>query len=358
MSVVYVVEQGAVLAREGNHLVVRREGRARRVLHVFRLEQLLIFGNVMLTPAARTLLLSRGVDTAFFSARGRYLGRLSPPLGKNVVLRREQFRRAEDPAFCLETARALVAGKVANCRALLLRLNRSREGLDLSGHVLTLRTLLERIEGARSVESLRGYEGRATACYFEGFARGLLVPWVAFERRVRRPPTDPVNALLSFGYGLLFNVVFGAVNAAGLDPYLGFLHAVDYGRPSLVLDLMEEWRPVIVDSLVLSVLNLRAIDSRDFQTVTLEESMREGLAEAGPEREEEGSAGHEGAPLRLTQAGLRKFITQFERRMAQKVHHPVAGRQLSWRECIREQVQQFARYVRGQVAGYRPMAWR
>lgn len=362
MAVAYVLEQGTSVNLDGERLVIRKGNATIHALHIFKLEQLVLVGNVSLSPPALACLLDRGVDTVFMSMNGRYRGRLQGPFSKNITLRCEQFRRMTDPTFCLAIARAMVAGKLSNLRTALQRLNRSREALELDDHILDLKLLAQRAMEAQDIESLRGYEGRGAVRYFDGFARGFLADGVNFRRRVRRPPTDPVNALLSLGYTLLFNTVMAATSLVGFDPYLGCLHTVEYGRPSLPLDLMEEWRPVIVDSLVLSAFNLKVITRDDF--VLSPRTDDEGPGSADPlEAEEvetvESEAKAPGAlPVKLTDAGFRKFIAQFERKMGEKVRFHLTDQHFSYRDCIREQVRHFARVVRGEETGYRSMPWR
>lgn len=369
MSVAYLMEQGASVHVEGERLLVRKGTTLLHTLHLFRLEHLVVLGRVSLTPVALAVLLKRGVDTAFLTRSGRYLGRLQPPHGKNILLRREQFLRFSDDAFALALARAIVEGKLTNMRTQLQRFNRSREGLKLEEAIRELRTLALRTQEAQTLDSLRGLEGRGTALYFEGFSQGFLAEGVVFKRRVRRPPTDPVNALLSLGYTFLFNVVLAALNATGLDPYWGCLHTVDYGRPSLALDLMEEWRPIIVDTLVVSLFNLRVLKEADFTLTppqepededeegTMEPEREDGPDTGSPAAPESTRAAEAGAslPVRLTDAGFRKFIGQFERKMAEKVHHPRLDQTLTYRECIAAQVRHLARVIKGEDARYSPM---
>ena len=360
MSVAYVLEQNASINREGERLIIKKGGAVLHALHAFKLDQLILFGNVALTPQALSFLLQNKVDTVFMTLNGRYRGRLQPPLSKNIPLRCAQFQRMGEPEFCLDLARSIIAGKIANMRTVLLRLNRSREGLALDDHILSLKQLGIKLADAQDMDALRGYEGRCTALYFEGFSRGFRAEGVTFAKRVRRPPTDPVNALLSLGYALLFNTVLAAVSLVGFDPYLGALHSVEYGRPSLALDLMEEWRPLIVDALVLSIFNLRALSLNDFVSGKIDEEDLEdgrpgdvedeaGLVQESPEEPSRG------LPVKLTDSGFRKFVTQFERKMGEKVRHHLTGQQMSYRDCIREQVRGLARYVRGEETSYKPM---
>jgi len=359
--VAYVTEQGCSITREGERLLIKKGKSVLHTLHMFKLEQLVLFGNVSVTPAALFYLLQTGVDTVFMTRSGRYRGRLQPPQSKNITLRCEQFRKLADAEFCLTMARSVVSGKIGNLRNSLMRLNRSREGLALEDQILSLKNLAERCSEAADLDVLRGLEGRSAVLYFEGFARGFLIEGVKFEKRVRRPPTDPVNALLSLGYTLLFNTVMGAVSLVGFDPYLGCLHSVEYGRPSLPLDLMEEWRPVIVDSLVLSVFNLRTVTLQDFVVNAgnpEDFEQEDALDGAGETAEASDSQARPRLPVKLTEAGMRKFLAQFERKMMDRVRYHLTGRQLSYRDCIREQVRHFARVVRGEESAYQPMLLR
>lgn len=365
MSIVYLTEQNASVSKEGGRLLVKKEGVVSHTIHLFKLDQVVLFGNIFLTPAAIRYLLKEGVDTAFMTRQGRYLGRLQSALGKNIVLRREQFRKMEDEGFCLKTAKSLVKGKLANLRTVLMRLNRQRENLELDNKILALRNLIPKVDEAGSLDTLRGYEGRGSAIYFEGFSKGFLAEDVEFPGRVRRPPTDPINALLSLGYTLLLNQVIAAASLVGFDPYVGSLHSVDYGRPSLALDLMEEWRPIIVDTLVLSVFNLKALTPSDFEERKPGSVEKESVntPEAGNEGEKEltessGSAAEDSPAILLTESGFRKFITQYERKMGQKVQYHLTEEHYTYRDCIREQVRHFARYLKGEETEYQPMPLR
>jgi len=373
MSILYLMEQNATVSKEGGNLLIKKEGVVSHTIHLFKLEQVVLLGNIFLTPAVIRYLLKEGIDTAFMTRRGRYVGRLQSALGKNIILRREQFRKFEDQKFCLKTAKSIVKGKMTNLRAVLMRLNRTRENLNLDNQILALRNLIEKVDEVESMDSLRGYEGRGSAVYFEGFSRGFLGGGIEFPGRVRRPPTDPVNALLSLGYTLLLNQVIAAASLVGFDPYFGTLHSVDYGRPSLALDLMEEWRPIIVDTLVLSVFNLKTLAPDDFEerpwapSKAEDEEISSRVLTGDREesiRSEEGMAGlpdgsgDKKASIVLTESGFRKFITQYERKMNQTVHYHLTGDQMTYRDCIREQVRHFARYLKGEDIEYQPMPLR
>jgi CRISP-associated protein Cas1 len=356
MSVAYILEQGTVVNLEGERLLVKKGSSLLHTMHLFKLDQLVLFGNVSLTPRAIGELLMREVDTVFMTRSGRYRGRLQPLVSKNITLRCDQFRRMGDEAFQTETSRAIVLGKVANLRTNLMRVNRNREDVNLDDAILSLKQLMKKAETAVDTDSIRGYEGRSAAVYFEAFAKGFLHIDTASFRRVRRPPTDPVNAILSLGYTFLFNTVLSAVNLAGFDPYLGCLHKVEYGRPSLPLDLMEEWRPILIDSLVQSIFNLKVLTAEDFvRTTPAEEAEdRDLLADDGSDQAS-ASMEQPALPVKLTDDGFRKFLSQFERKMNEKIRFHLTGQQFTYRDCIREQVRHFARYVRGEDEAYQPM---
>jgi len=347
MTVAYVIEQGALIVKEGERILIKKDKSILHTLHTFKLEQIVIFGNVFITPSAISYLLKLGIDTVFMSKNGRYKGRLQGPYSKNISLRQKQFEKFADPKFCFNTAISIVKGKIINMRALLLRVNRTKKKASLEEHILQLKQLKARIEDAKNIEEIRGIEGKASAIYFDGFSKGFASETITFTKRVRRPPTDPVNAILSLGYTFLFNELLGAVSMIGLDPYLGALHAVEYGRASLPLDLMEEWRPVIIDPLVLSIFNLKILGKDDF--ITFKEAIKN-----SDELTDELSD----MPVRLTNDGMRKFIAQFERKMGQKIRHHLTGTHLNYRDCIREQIRHFSRYLRGDDPEYKPIPFK
>jgi CRISPR-associated protein Cas1 len=261
-----------------------------------------IFGNVGLTTPAVKRLLDEGIEVTFLTIYGRYHGRLVGAAAPHAALRRTQYRRAEEPGWALELARQFVEGKLRNQRALLQRFARNRSSVPdaVLAAAEALAWPIGRVARATTIGSLLGIEGSGTARYFEGF-RALIGPEWRFDRRDRRPPPDPVNALLSFGYTLLSHKAFGVVQAVGLDPYQGFLHQVDYRRPSLALDMMEEFRPLLVDSLILRMCADGRIAPTDF-TPTTDAS--------------------DGPGVLLSDDARRRFVAAFEERMRTEATHP------------------------------------
>ncbi len=325
--ILYVTDQGAGVYRRGERLQVRRRGDVLAEVHLHDLKQVVLMGPIALSAPAMAALLERGVDTVLLSAHGRYRGRLVGPERRNILLRQQQFKRYEDARFRLGVARGVVEGKLRNMRTLVMRLAR-RRGMDVRAVAHVLRRCIQQVGQAATAESLRGIEGAGTAAYF-GALGGFFPEAFAFKGRNRRPPKDPANALLSFGYALLGNSVEGAIYLAGLDPYLGFLHVVDYGRPSLALDLMEEFRPVLVDALVLDLVNHNRVHREDFDA-------RDG-------------------GVFLQGNSRKRLIAAYQRRLEDRVIYPVSAERMeriSYRRCLEYQVRRLARAVLGEEAHY------
>jgi CRISPR-associated protein Cas1 len=246
--------------------------------------------------------------------------RLLPPTPRNLPLRRAQYRRNDEAHFTLDVARAIVRGKLHNQRVLALRVLRRRPGADRAP-LDALRAAEAQVEDAEGVEVLRGVEGAGARAYFACYRQAFDAAW-GFERRTRRPPKDPVNALLSLGYTLLGHALMTALEAAGLDPYLGFFHVEKYGRPALALDLVEEFRAPFVDSLVMRLINWRMLQREDFWTR------------------------HDGATY-LDDAGLKVFLREFGDRLERTVRLAGTKRALSYRKHFEVQARRMARAVLG-----------
>ena len=374
---IYITTQGSAVVKEGGHLLVRLGKDTHRTIFVHKVSQVILCGNVTLTPPARAMLCKNGIDVAFLTKNGRYLGRLASPEPKNIELRKRQFRLADDPAFGLAFARAVATGKLANQAAVLMRIQRKRDDRRPAEAARRLRALAERAETAESIEALRGYEGEGGAIYFSQFNRGFDEDQ-GFVKRVRRPPTDPVNAVLSLLYTFLYNQVYSAVRQVHLDPYLGYLHAHDYGRFSLVLDLMEEFRPVIVDTLVFALFNMRTL-KRDEDFRIEEENEAEEDAEEAPV----GQAGESGneffdtpvqrmeerfvmppvaalgkRPVLLRPEAMKRVIAQFERKLATGFTYEPEDRKITYAEAMVRQARQYRRCVEGERSVYAPLALR
>ena len=300
LNTLYIMTEGAYLHRDGETVRIEIESRTAAAVPIHMLESIACFGRVMVSPALMELCAEKHVALNFLSPQGRLLARVDTPGTGGVRLRRAQFRRADDLAFRLEIARAVVAGKVQNCRANLLR--SARDAADQESQpVAAMRDAAERLANnllqlplASTLDEVRGIEGDCARVYFENFSLMTPVapPALQFAQRTRRPPRDPVNALLSLFYSVLTHDCASALSAAGLDPSVGFLHDERPGRPSLALDLVEEFRPALVDRFVMTLINRRQVSPEDFITrpgggIELSESVRKRLVGAYQERKQE-----------------------------------------------------------------------
>lgn len=263
MSSLYLVEQGLLVRQNGERLVLYREKMPIAEVPLLKLERVIVFGHVHLTTGAISALLRHGIDTAFFSWHGRLKGRLVAVESKNVPLRLKQYERARDEAFASELARRIVRAKVQSGLRVIARYRRNHPEWSADEAVAELERTLAALERPQPLATLRGLEGQAAAMYFQAYG-SMFRRSLRFHKRSRRPPQDPVNAALSLGYALLFNEALAIVSAVGFDPYLGFLHAPEYGRCSLALDLMEEFRAATIDRLVLTLFNTEVLSPQHF----------------------------------------------------------------------------------------------
>ena len=335
----YVQEQGAYVGKRGEGLVVTKGRERLAAVKLKDVSQLVLCGGVSVSAPTLHLLCEAGVPVVHLS-RGHWFYGVTTGTGlRNSFDRAAQFRRAEDPAWCLDLARALVAAKGANQRTMLRRNGKEVPAGDLD----EMRRLLRRVDGAPTVEGLLGIEGSVAAVYFRSFGR-MLRPRAPdgggaeeglrfdFSTRNRRPPRDPVNAMLSFGYAMLAKDATVALLGVGLDPYWGFYHRPRHGRPALALDLMEEFRPLVVDSAVVTAINTGAVTPSDFE-----------VAAAG---------------CALGAGGRKAFVRAYEARMDQMVTHPRFDYRCSWRRILALQAQVLARVIRGDLPVYEGMRTR
>ena len=339
LNTLFVLSENAYLSLDGENVVVSqdRQETARFALHT--LEGILCFSYAGASPALMGGCAERGISLAFFTPRGRFLARIAGETRGNVLLRQQQYRAADDPFASCRYAHGFLLGKVYNARWVLERATRDhpqRVPVDrlktLSGQ---LAAALPRIQDAMTAEELRGIEGEAAQRYFDGFDSLILQQreTFAFSGRSRRPPLDPVNALLSFAYTLLARECAAALEGVGLDPYVGFLHRPRPGRTSLALDLMEELRPVCADRFVLSCINQKQLTAKHCQ------------------RQESGA-------VLLTDEGRRAFLTAWQQRRQQTIQHPFLGEKIPWGLVPHVQALLLARTLRGDLDCYPPFFWK
>lgn len=327
MATLYVTEPGARIEKEYRRLLVTKEDEVLLRVPLSRVSDVVLVGWTGATTPALLALLDAGIELAFVSRSGKLRGRLVPPTAKNIPLRHKQYERATEEGFCLEMARAIVGGKLRNERTLARRLCRGHAEIE-TGAIEEITLAIKQVDDAPDMDTLRGLEGAGARAYFRVFRQSLALEW-GFEKRVRRPPGDPVNAMLSLGYTLLGQNMMTALEVVGLDPYDGFFHADKYGRPALALDLVEEFRSVIVDSVVLTVVNKRMLMPDDFRP------------------------GPKGGVI-LGRSGLREFLSQYTARLQTEVIHPLAGRRLTYQKCFEVQARLLRKVIEGQAEAYSP----
>lgn len=288
-TTIYICEPGAVVARRGQRLLVRKESRTLLEIPLRDAAAVLLFGPVQVTAQALGLLMRHRIPLALLSKHGRLRGRLAPALASNAGLRLAQYGAAGDPDRQLMLARPLVEAKLAHCTRILASYRKNYPDERLAQAQRQLEVNIRQAGQAASLQELLGCEGRAAAVYFRALAQ-LNRSGLPFEGRRRRPPPDPVNSLLSLGYTLAATELLALAEARGLDPYIGFLHQPRSGRPSLALDLVEPFRPALVDRLTLRLVNERILTAKDFVPQT-------------------DAAGRTG--MRLTPEGLRRYLSHY-----------------------------------------------
>ncbi|MEW6753806.1 MAG: type I-C CRISPR-associated endonuclease Cas1c [Candidatus Latescibacterota bacterium] len=336
LNTLYVTTQGAYLSKDGECVAVSVEREVRLRVPVHTLAGVVCFGNVTCSPHLMHHCAESGVLLSFMSEHGRFLARVQGPVAGNVLLRREQYRRAEDPDQAALVARSVLLAKVANSRAVLQRAVRDHgERPGLAAAILRLGHLLGELRDETELETMRGKEGDAGRTYFDVFDRLITTEDEAFRfrGRSRRPPLDRVNALLSFHYSLLAHDCVAALEGVGLDPQVGFLHRDRPGRPSLALDLMEEFRSFFADRLVLSLINLRQVDAAGFVV-------------------------RESGAVEMTEETRKAVLVAYQKRKQEELLHPYLGERAPLGTCFHLQALLLARHLRGDLDAYPSFAWK
>jgi len=339
LNTLYVTTQGAYLAKEGESVVVKVERETRLRVPIHALGSIVCFGQVSVSPYLMAFCGKQCVAISFLSEYGRFLARVEGPTTGNVLLRREQYRRSDDHAASAEIARAMLMGKIANARTVLQRVMRDhgekQDDDTMAAAVTRLGHYLRRLKQDADLEVVRGIEGEASKTYFGVFDDMITAQKndFFFRGRNRRPPTDNVNCLLSFVYTLLVHDLRSAAETVGLDPQVGFLHRDRPGRPSLALDMMEEFRAPFSDRLVLSLINRQQLKGSDFVKsaaggVTLKDDARKALLVAYQERKQD------------------------------EITHPFVGEKVKVGILFLLQAKLLARFLRGDLDGYPPCFWK
>ncbi len=339
LNTLYVTLQDSYLALEGETVLVRVEGETRLRVPLLTLGAFVCFGRVSCSPALMGACVDRGIAISFLDQHGRFQARVTGPISGNVLLRRAQYRDADDPQRRLEIARCIVLGKIANCRTVVLRA--ARDHGDKGGEfplrqaACRLDRCLDEARATSDLDVLRGIEGNAGRVYFEVFDQAITAQKEAFymRERTRRPPLDNMNSLLSFLYTILAHDVSSALEGVGLDPQVGFLHCERPGRPALALDIMEEFRPFLVDRLALSLVNLRQVQASGFTT-----------AESGG--------------VVMNDETRKTVLVAYQKRKQDTLTHPYLGEEMHIGIVIQTQALLLARHIRGDIDGYPAFIWK
>ncbi len=339
LNTLYITTEDAYLALDGENVTVSHEDRIIGRFPLHTLETIITFSFAGASPALMGYCASNAINLTFCSPRGRFLARVSGENNGNVLLRRTQYRVADDQDKSLSIASAFIFGKLYNSRQTIQRTRRDH-GLIVNDSILsgaseTLKSMYKKVFDISDIDELRGFEGIAAKIYFNVFDEMILSNKqdFRFEERNRRPPLDPVNALLSFAYSLLANDCASALESVGLDAYVGFMHADRPGRASLALDLMEELRSPIADRFVLTLINNRSVTAKDF---TYQES---------------------GAVL-LTDDFRKKILKAWQERKKEQITHPFLKEKIEWGLVPYVQSLLLARYLRGDLDTYPPFLWK
>lgn len=330
MGTLYVSQADSFICKVDERINVKFEKRIIIDIPFIKLDGVVVLGRSTVSPAVVSELMNRHIPLSFIDEQGHYLGQLQPEMSGNIFVRKAQWQAAGITPQSLHVVQGFVRGKLKNYRQILTRHQRKYD-VDFSTDITRLENIIAAIDYTDNIDSLRGLEGAGSAVYFGCFNQLIRNSNFEFTKRVRRPPTDPVNSLLSFGYSLLRHDIQAAVNIVGFDPYLGYLHFDRYNRPSLALDLMEEFRPLVVDAMVLSVLNNQLLTPADFVTEPLSNAVS------------------------LTAEGRKIFLTNYEKKKQSEFKHPVMGKKCTYRESFELQARLLAKYLMGTTDKYPPL---
>lgn len=331
MTILFLLEQDTLVRQTDERLEIFKYDKRLTDVPLCKLEAVVVFGKVILTIPVLKVLNERSIPITYLSEEGRTVATLLPEPNPNAILRAKQYQASFDQRKTLDIAREFVRGKLFNQHTVLARFSRQNERSERIGVALkSLKSCQKSLDQTTSLNELRGYEGQGASSYF-GVLGELLTdtPW-EFSHRTRRPPTDPVNALLGFGYALLYGDCRAALHAVGLDPYQGFLHGERYGRANLALDLMEEFRPIFVDGLVLQLLRNNSVEKDCFRN-------------------------YPGGAVYLNEQGIKKFIQSYEQRKNTTFQHPVFEIQTDYRRALILQSRLLAKHLNQEIDNYLPL---
>lgn len=336
LSFVYVYERGATIGVKDNCVVINSEkDNLKRILPIEGVENVIIFGDASLSSSCVRQFMERGINLTWLSSRGKFFGRLESTRDVDIYRQRRQFACGEDTFFCLALSKSIITAKIKNQITIVRRYKRNRPGVDIDNDINAILRLLPLIEEATAIDVLMGQEGLAARYYYKCLGK-LVDEKFSFTGRNRQPPRDPFNSLLSFAYTLLMYDLYTATVNRGLNPYASFLHSIRKGHPALCSDLMEEWRPVLADSLVLYVTGKGIIKSDDFEKSSVD------------------------GGVYLSSDASKVFIAEYEKKVRTRSHYlQYVDYEVSFRRAFEMQCQRLARAVEeGDPSIYQPVVIR
>lgn len=339
LNTLFVTTQGAYLAKEGETVAVKVEKEVRLRVPVHTLGSIVCFGQVSCSSYLMGFCAKHNVAISFLTEYGRFLAKVQGPVSGNVLLRREQYRQADDPAISASLARSFITGKVVNCRTVLQRFKRDHSGktntdkVDQTSKIIN--STLRSLQGESGLDTLRGIEGDSAHKYFSVFDDLIISQKedFTFRERNRRPPLDRVNCLLSFFYTLVMHDVRSSLETVGLDPAVGFLHRDRPGRYGLALDMMEEFRPFIADRLTLSLINLGKVQGKGFEV-------------------------KENGAVLMNEKTRKTVLVAYQKRKQDEIMHPFLNEKVTIGLLFHVQAMLLARYLRGDLDAYPPFFWK
>lgn len=360
MSTLYITEIGVQVHKEGQRLLVKRGADVLQDIPLIKIDRVVLVGkSVSITTPTLYALTSRNVGVYYMNSHGKFMARTNGNEHNHSRLRQLQVRACDNPERCLAIARAIVGGKIHNQRVLVMR---HAEGASWASNALAqMDAMRKQLGAAQTLDELRGREGLAAREYFHLLRRIFRPPadggtW-GFDRRAYYPSTDPINALLSLGYTLLLNDLIAACQISGLDPAMGFFHAIDYNKPSMALDLEEEFRPVIVDSIVLTAINRPIFRPTDFQIASPQHD-EDDDPQPQPAKPVSSEQNKHARSVYLKDTARKRFVQLYEARVNETVIYPSSGEQLTYRRIFEMQAYHMSRVILGSAERYSPFTIR
>ncbi|GAX62152.1 hypothetical protein SCALIN_C28_0356 [Candidatus Scalindua japonica] len=323
MANLYLTEQGSILRKTGDRLIVEKDDEILLDVQCHKIDAVLIFGNVQFTTQSVHELFEHGIEMAILTRTGKLIGQITSPATKNIDLRISQFNKYGDYGFRLAFAKKIVAGKIKNSLQVMRWFSYNHPDRDFKSENSAISARLREVENITQIEQLFGIEGSAAKSYFDAYGK-MFLETLEFTGRRKHPSTDPVNALLSFGYTIIFNEISSLLDGIGFDPYLAYFHSIDYGRASLASDLMEEFRAPIADRFTLYLVNNRIIGEADFY------------------------ANPKGGGVYLKREPLKRYFREYEKMINREFVHPNTGENSTWRKCFRIQAETLAAHIQNE----------